>query len=79
VSCWNGGRSVLNLRRWLLGDDSYGEDVARYRVYQVNHEVGHGLGHTHVTCPGAGKRAPVMLQQTYGLQGCTAWPYPSRA
>lgn len=79
VSCWNGGRSVLNLRRWLLGDDSYGEDVARYRVYQVNHEVGHGLGHAHVRCPGAGKRAPVMLQQTYGLQGCTAWPYPSRA
>ena len=31
VSCWNGERSVLNFRRWALGDDSYGSDVARYR------------------------------------------------
>jgi hypothetical protein len=76
VSCWNNGRSVLNLRRWQLGDDSYGEDVDRYRIYQVNHEVGHGLGHQHQSCPGRGQRAPIMVQQTLGLQGCTAWPYP---
>ncbi|MEO6413114.1 MAG: DUF3152 domain-containing protein [Pedococcus sp.] len=79
VSCWNGERSVLNFRRWALGDDSYGTDVARYRVYQVNHEVGHGLGHQHRMCPGKGKRAPVMVQQTLDLGGCKAWPYPSDA
>lgn len=79
VSCWNGERSVLNFRRWALGDDSYGSDVARYRVYQVNHEVGHGLGHQHRLCPGKGKRAPVMVQQTLDLGGCKAWPYPSGA
>jgi hypothetical protein len=79
VSCWNGERSVLNFRRWALGDDSYGSDVARYRVYQVNHEVGHGLGHQHRTCPGKGKRAPVMVQQTLDLGGCKPWPYPSGA
>ena len=79
VSCWNGGRSVLNLRRWVLGDDSYGSDVARYREYQVNHEVGHGLGHQHRTCPGKGERAPVMVQQTLGLGGCKPWPYPTGA
>ena len=79
VSCWNGERSVLNLKRWVLGDDSYGTDVARYRVYQVNHEVGHGLGHQHKTCPGKGRRAPVMMQQTLSLGGCTPWPYPSGA
>ncbi|MEP6856119.1 MAG: DUF3152 domain-containing protein [Pedococcus sp.] len=77
VSCWNGERSVLNFRRWALGDDSYGSDVVRYRVYQVNHEVGHGLGHQHKMCPGKGKRAPVMVQQTLDLGGCTPWPYPS--
>ena len=79
VSCWNGTRSVLNLRRWLLGDDSYGTDVARYRVYQVSHEVGHGLGHGHRSCPAPGRRAPVMVQQTLSLQGCRAWPYPTGA
>lgn len=77
VSCWNGERSVLNFRRWALGDDSYGTDIARYRVYQVNHEVGHGIGHQHQQCPGKGKRAPVMVQQTLDLGGCTPWPYPS--
>ena len=79
VSCWNGERSVLNFRRWALGDDSYGTDVARYRIYQVNHEVGHGLGHQHRMCPGKGKRAPVMVQQTLDLGGCKPWPYPSGA
>jgi hypothetical protein len=79
VSCWNGERSVLNFRRWALGDDSYGKDVARYRVYQVNHEVGHGLGHQHEQCPAKGRRAPVMVQQTLTLGGCKPWPYPSGA
>jgi hypothetical protein len=79
VSCWNEGRSVLNLKRWQLGDDSYGKDVSRYRVYQINHEVGHGLGHQHRTCPGQGERAPVMVQQTLSLGGCVAWPYPTGA
>ena len=79
VSCWNGERSVLNFRRWALGDDSYGSDVARYRIYQVNHEVGHGLGHQHRFCPGKGDRAPVMVQQTLDLGGCKPWPYPSGA
>ena len=79
VSCWNGERSVLNFRRWALGDDSYGTNVARYRIYQVNHEVGHGLGHQHRNCPAKGKRAPVMVQQTLGLGGCKPWPYPSGA
>jgi hypothetical protein len=79
VSCWNGERSVLNYRRWALGDDSYGTEVARYRIYQVNHEVGHGLGHQHRQCPGKEQRAPVMVQQTLDLGGCQPWPYPSGA
>lgn len=77
VSCHNGGRAVLNLRRWLLGAEAYGGDLAAYRTYLVNHEVGHALGHGHVSCPGAGKDAPVMMQQTYGLDGCTAWAWPT--
>ena len=77
VSCHNGGRVALNLRRWVLGAEAYGTDVAGYRTYLVNHEVGHGIGHAHAYCGGAGKVAPVMMQQTYGLKGCTAWPWPT--
>ncbi len=78
VSCWNGGRSVLNLTRWLRGARTYGDDLAGYRTYLVNHEVGHGLGHQHERCPAPGQPAPVMVQQTKSLDGCTAWPYPVR-
>ena len=77
VSCWNGTRAVLNLTRWIRGAGTYGTDLASYRDYLVSHEVGHGLGHGHVHCPGAGQPSPVMVQQTKDLEGCTAWPWPT--
>jgi hypothetical protein len=77
VSCWNGSRAVLNLTRWIRGASTYGDDLASYRDYLVSHEVGHGLGHGHVHCSGAGRPAPVMVQQTKDLEGCTAWPWPT--
>lgn len=77
VSCWNGSRAVLNLTRWVRGADTYGGDLASYRDYLVSHEVGHGLGHAHVHCPGPGQPSPVMVQQTKDLEGCTAWPWPT--
>lgn len=78
-SCANGERAVINSRRWLRGAASYAGDTAAYRQYVVNHEVGHTLGHRHEGCPGAGRPAPVMVQQTKGLGGCArnAWPYPA--
>ena len=77
-SCGTQRRAVLNAARWLTGADAYGGDLATYRQYLVNHEVGHVLGHGHEACPGPGRQAPVMLQQTKGLDGCAAnsWPYP---
>jgi len=77
VSCWNGTRAVLNLTRWIRGASTYGNDLTSYRDYLVSHEVGHGLGHGHVHCPGAGQPSPVMVQQTKDLEGCTAWPWPT--
>jgi hypothetical protein len=78
TSCRYGERAVINLARWATAVPHYGGDIATYRQYVVNHEVGHVLGNGHVDCPGAGQLAPVMVQQTLGLQGCTknAWPYP---
>ncbi|TDD71072.1 DUF3152 domain-containing protein [Jiangella aurantiaca] len=78
VSCRNGDNVVLNALRWAVAVPHYNGDVAGYRQYVVNHEVGHALGEGHVPCPGRGQVAPVMLQQTYGLDGCLAnsWPYP---
>jgi hypothetical protein len=76
VSCQNGDRVVLNAKRWLLGADSYGSDLTNYRRYLVNHEFGHTLGKGHVDCPGPGKLAPIMLQQTKGLWGCRKNPWP---
>ena len=53
--------------------------VSTYRRMLVNHEFGHRIGKPHAFCPGVGKIAPVMQQQTYGLQNCleNSWPLNS--
>ena len=78
VSCRNGGLVVVNAVRWAEAVPWYADDVAGYRTYVVNHEVGHFLGRPHRPCPARGLPAPVMQQQTYGLQGClpSVWPSP---
>ena len=78
TSCRYGERAVINLARWETAVPDYAGDIATYRQYVVEHEVGHALGNGHEQCPGPGQVAPVMQQQTLGLQGCTknAWPYP---
>ena len=77
-SCHSNGSVNLNVMRWQQGAEGWPLPMSEYRAYMVNHEVGHSLGHGHTGCPGAGAVAPVMMQQTKGLEGCTAnaWPYP---
>lgn len=76
LSCGVVGMAVLNFRRWAYGSDAW-DDVARYRQYLVNHEVGHVIGHGHDLCAGKGERATVMVQQTLSTRGCVPEPWPA--
>lgn len=72
-SCARNGWIAFNSLRWFGATDDWSADLETYRRYLVNHEVGHYiLGPGHDACPGAGEVAPVMMQQTKGLDGCVA-------
>ncbi|WP_040767731.1 DUF3152 domain-containing protein [Tsukamurella sp. 1534] len=69
-SCYNGefGRVVINLARWSRGANAFEGDLTGYRQYAINHEVGHAIGYPqHVPCPSNGGLAPIMMQQTFGV------------
>ncbi len=79
TSCQVSGRVVINLDRWRESVPDYvdsGASLETYRQYVINHEVGHVLGRPHESCPGKGRLAPVMQQQTLGLNGCRPNPHP---
>ncbi|GAA2436133.1 DUF3152 domain-containing protein [Streptomyces glaucus] len=84
VSCDSAAteRVMINAYRWAQGSKTYGDEIHAYRQMLINHEVGHRLGHSHVTCDKDGDLAPVMQQQTKFLDHdgihCRAnpWPYP---
>ncbi|MET7690611.1 DUF3152 domain-containing protein [Streptomyces sp. NPDC005483] len=84
VSCDSAAteRVMINAYRWAQGSTTYGDQIHAYRQMLINHEVGHRLGYSHVTCDKNGELAPVMQQQTKFLDHdgihCRAnpWAYP---
>ena len=77
TSCAIGWNVYINADRWKYGAEAAAMNHANYRRYVVNHEIGHALGERHRPCPGHGRLAPVMLQQTLGLRGCRPNPWPN--
>ena len=85
TSCFtpeNGNRVVLNNARWVRGAVAYTSDIDTYRLYMVNHEVGHALGNAHQFDCLANGLAPVMMQQTKSVQAqngalCRPNPWPN--
>ncbi|AWZ15669.1 hypothetical protein DRB96_29270 [Streptomyces sp. ICC1] len=85
VSCDSAStdRVMINAYRWAQGSATYGADeMFAYRQMLINHEVGHRLGHGHVSCQTPGALAPIMQQQTKSLDvngiQCKAnpWVFP---
>lgn len=85
VSCDSAStdRVMINAFRWAQGSSTYGPDqMVAYRQMLINHEVGHRLGHGHVSCRTPGSLAPIMQQQTKSLDvdgiQCkpNPWVYP---
>jgi hypothetical protein len=78
-SCRVGRYVIINQTRWLHASPAWNaahQPLRAYRHMVVNHETGHWLGHHHLTCPGPGKLAPIMMQQSKGLHGCRFNPVP---
>lgn len=82
-SCRVGRYVVINDDRWRLSTKTWkkakDQTLDTYRHMVVNHETGHWLGWYHKSCKGKGKKAPVMMQQSKGLAGCKANPWPTKA
>ncbi|CAN5368903.1 hypothetical protein BH09ACT10_BH09ACT10_29030 [soil metagenome] len=78
-SCRVGNYVVINQDRWLHATPLWKKvhrSLRDYRNMVVNHETGHWLGHRHAYCSTSGALAPVMQQQSKGLHGCKANPWP---
>jgi hypothetical protein len=79
-SCRVGRFVIINQDRWKHASPAWNAAHLALRDYRhmvVNHETGHWLGLHHATCPGKGRLAPVMQQQSKGLQGCRFNPFPT--
>ncbi len=78
-SCRVGRYVIVDQDRWRSGVPHWTASLTSYRRMVLNPETGHWLGLGHRSCPGAGRPAPVMQQQSRPLQGCTPNLWPTAA
>lgn len=81
-SCRVGRNVIINQTRWRFASPAWNvgrRSLRDYRHMVVNHETGHWLGKGHRGCPGRGRPAPVMMQQSKGTAGCRFNPWPTAA
>jgi hypothetical protein len=81
-SCRVGRNVIINQTRWRFASPAWNaahRSLRDYRHMVVNHETGHWLGKGHARCPGPGRLAPVMMQQSKGTHGCRFNPWPTPA
>jgi Protein of unknown function (DUF3152) len=82
-NCQAGHSVVLNYHRWTTATPPWnktGGSIQDYRTLMIDHETGHRLGFPdNPACPGKGRPAPVMMQQSMDLHGCVfnIWPRPA--
>ena len=81
-NCQVGTNVIVNDDRWERATDPWnqtGRTIEEYRSLIINHETGHRLGfrdNTTTACSQPSELAPVMMQQSIGLNGCAFNPWP---
>lgn len=81
-SCRVGRNVIINQTRWQKATptwDAKHGTLRNYRHMVINHETGHWFERGHATCGGKGQLAPVMQQQSKGLNGCKINPWPKKS
>jgi hypothetical protein len=81
LSCYNPTVNppnvLINYHRWMNGSKYSKLKLKDYKIYVINHEVGHALGRGHVTsCSCKTCLVPVMMQQTISIGECMPNPWP---
>lgn len=66
-SCVNGDNVTINVARWVRGAVSFQGALVEYKQYVVNHEVGHGLGYDHKSCPAESVEPVVEHDDQFGV------------
>lgn len=65
----------INNYRWTKGAKPSKLSLKNYRIYLINHEVGHILGFLHAK-PIKNRKVPVMNQHTLGIKEGLPWMFP---